>query len=50
MLYVKRIMSFLLFRSTGNTAVMELNYSAEVMDITTRLRKSWNLKYPEEIW
>ena len=36
--------------STGNTAVMKLNYSAEVMDIMTRLRKSWNLKYPEEIW
>lgn len=43
----------MLFRSTGNTAVMKLNYSAEVaevMEIMTRLRKSWNLKYPEEIW
>ena len=35
---------------TGNTTVMKLNYSAEVMEIMTRLRKSWNLKYPEEIW
>lgn len=43
----------MLFRSTGNTVVMKLNYSAEVaevMEIMTRLRKSWNLKYPEEIW
>ena len=33
---------------TGNVDVMKLQYSVDVMEIMTRLRKSWGLTYPEE--
>lgn len=29
---------------------MSLNYTKDVMDIMTRLRKDWNMKYPGEQW
>ncbi len=32
----------------GNIDVLKLNYSKDVMDIMTKLRKDWNMKYPEE--
>ena len=35
---------------TGDASAMKLNFSRDVMDIMTALRKSWNLKYPNEIW
>lgn len=34
----------------GNTAVMKLSYTKDVMEIMTRLRKEWNMKYPGEEW
>ena len=34
---------------TGNTDVMKLQESSDVMDIMTKLRKDWGLFYPEEI-
>ncbi len=34
---------------TGNTALMRLNQSRDVMNIMTSLRYQWNLKYPEEL-
>lgn len=33
---------------TGNADVMKLQYSMDVMEIMTRLRQSWGLRYPEE--
>ncbi len=27
---------------------MYLDYTIDVMDIMTKIRKSWNMKYPEE--
>ena len=33
---------------TGDTAVMKLQESSDVMDIMTRLRKEWGMFYPEE--
>ena len=35
---------------TGDASSMHLAYSKDVMDIMTRLRKSWNMKYPGETW
>ena len=35
---------------TGDETAMKLSYSADVMDIMTRLRKAWNLQYPAEVW
>lgn len=29
---------------------LKLKYSKDVMDIMTKLRKDWNLKYPREMW
>ena len=34
---------------TGNTDVMKLQESSDVMDIMTKLRKDWGLFYPEEM-
>lgn len=36
--------------SSGDASAMKLPYSKDVMDIMTRLRKNWNLRYPNEIW
>ena len=35
---------------TVDASSMHLAYSKDVMDIMTRLRKSWNMKYPGETW
>ena len=35
---------------TGDVSGLKLSYSADVMEIMTRLRKSWNMKYPGEQW
>ena len=35
---------------TGNTSVLRLKETAEVMSIMTRLRKDWGMKYPGEEW
>jgi len=35
---------------SGDASVMKLDCSKDVMDIMTRLRKAWNLRYPNEIW
>lgn len=35
---------------TRDVSAMQLNFSKDVMDIMTALRKSWNLQYPGEIW
>ena len=35
---------------TGDVSGLYLQYSADVMEIMTRLRKSWNMKYPGERW
>ena len=34
----------------GNRDVLRLSYTKDVMDIMTRLRKEWGMKYPGEIW
>ena len=34
--------------AAGETDAMHLDYTSDVMEIMTRLRKSWGLKYPEE--
>ena len=34
----------------GNKDVLRLSYTKDVMDIMTRLRKEWGMKYPGEIW
>lgn len=34
---------------TGNTTIMKLRESSDVMDIMTKLRSDWGLFYPEEI-
>lgn len=36
--------------NTRDVSAMKLNYTKDVMDIMTTLRKSWNLKYPNEEW
>lgn len=35
---------------SGDASTMKLTQSKDVMDIMTRLRKAWNLRYPDEIW
>ena len=35
---------------TADASEMKLEYSRDVMDIMTRLRKNWNMKYPGEEW
>ena len=35
---------------SGDASAMKLNFSKDVMDIMTALRKNWNLKYPDEVW
>lgn len=35
---------------SGDASIMRLDYSKDVMDIMTALRKSWNLRYPNETW
>lgn len=35
---------------TGDASAMKLNFSRDVMDIMTTLRKNWNLRYPNEMW
>ena len=35
---------------TGDDSLMMLSRTKDVMDIMTRLRKEWNLKYPNELW
>ena len=34
---------------SGNSDIMHLDYTADVMDIMTKIRNDWGLKYPEEI-
>jgi len=34
---------------TGNTTIMKLRESSDVMDIMTKLRSDWGLFYPEGI-
>lgn len=34
----------------GNDSVMRLSDTSDVMDIMTRLRKEWGMKYPGEVW
>ena len=35
---------------SGDASNMKLNFSKDVMDIMTQLRKNWNLLYPNETW
>ncbi len=35
---------------SGDASIMKLNFSKDVTDIMTRLRKDWNLHYPNEVW
>ena len=35
---------------TCDTSGLHLNYTKDVMDIMTYLRKEWNMKYPDENW
>ena len=35
---------------SGDDSAMKLNFSKDVMDIMTALRKNWHLKYPNEVW
>ena len=35
---------------TGDDSVLKLSYSKDVMDMMTKLRKDWNMKYPNENW
>ncbi len=35
---------------SGDASAMKLNFSRDVMNIMTTLRKNWNLRYPNEIW
>ncbi len=35
---------------SGDASIMKLNFSKDVMDIMTALRKDWNLQYPNEVW
>lgn len=35
---------------TADASEMKLEYSRDVMDIMTRLRKDWGMKYPDELW
>ncbi len=35
---------------TGDVSVLKLGYSKDVMEIMTKLRKDWGMRYPNEIW
>ena len=35
---------------SGDASAMKLEFSKDVMDIITTLRKNWNLRYPNETW
>ena len=35
---------------TGDVSALKLGYSKDVMDIMTKLRKDWGMRYPNEIW
>lgn len=35
---------------TGDTSAMKLDFSRDVMNIMTALRKNWHLRYPDETW
>lgn len=35
---------------SGDASNMQLQYSKDVMDIMTKLRKDWGMKYPGEQW
>ena len=35
---------------SGDASAMKLDFSKDVMDIMTELRKNWNLRYPNEVW
>ena len=35
---------------TGDASEMKLNFSRDVMEIMTALRKNWGLRYPKEEW
>ena len=36
--------------NTNNPSILHLQESCDVMDIMTRLRKDWGMKYPKEEW
>lgn len=36
--------------SRQNADDMKLAFSKDVMDIMTKIRKDWNMKYPGEDW
>lgn len=35
---------------TGDASNMHLNYTKDVMDVMTKLRKDWGMQYPNEVW
>ena len=35
---------------TGDASEMKLEFTKDVMDIMTTIRKSWKMQYPDEIW
>lgn len=35
---------------TGDSGLLKLQQSCDVMDIMTKLRKDWGMKYPGEVW
>ena len=35
---------------SGDASAMKLDFSRDVMNIMTALRKNWNLRYPNEVW
>ena len=35
---------------TGDDSVLKLGESKDIMDIMTKLRKDWGMRYPNEIW
>ena len=36
--------------NTGDSSIMRLEFSKDVMDVMTALRKNWGLQYPNEVW
>ncbi|MBR3051476.1 MAG: Gfo/Idh/MocA family oxidoreductase [Selenomonadaceae bacterium] len=35
---------------SGDASAMKLDFSKDVMEIMTALRKNWHLRYPDEVW
>ena len=35
---------------TGDAGAMKLEFTKDVMDIMTTIRKSWKMQYPNEVW